>query len=184
MITPAHNKTPIAIHKPRLEERAGGGTNPAGEGSAAAAIAGAGAIGTVGIADGERGCAGGGTGTRTAACVVAGGLAMRPMAPAPGASVPISVSSGETGARGVVANVVPGLGSAETGTLFSALAKASALWKRSAGSLAMAIRMISLSAGGTSARRLIGEGGCWFNWAVIKEYCESPWNGSLPVRSS
>src|SRR5260221_7022898 len=109
---------------------------------------------------------------------------MRPIAPAPGGSVPISVSSGDTGVLDAGANVVSGLGSAETGTLFSALQNASALWKRSADSLAMAIRMISLSAGGTSARKLIGDGGCWFNCAVIREYCESPWKGRFQVSRS
>src|SRR5689334_13542485 len=156
----------MAIHRPRLEERAGGGADAVGTDSAA------GAIGTVGIADGVRGWggAGGGAGTLTAAWVVAGGLTIRPMAPAPGASVPISVSSGDIAGLDAGANVVPGLGNAETGTLLSALEKASALWNRSAGSLAIAIRMISFSAGGTSARRLMGEGGCWFNCAVISEY--------------
>jgi hypothetical protein len=83
-------------------------------------------MGTVGTADGVRGCAG--WGTLTAACVVAGGLTIRPAAPAPGASVPISVSSGDIGdVLGADVNVVPGLGSADTGTLFSALQNASAL---------------------------------------------------------
>jgi hypothetical protein len=132
-----------------------------GADSAAAGTLAAGPIGTVGIAEGVRGAAGG-TGTLTAACVVAGGLAIRPIAPAPGASVPISVSSGDIGAGDfdADANVVPGLGKADTGTLFNALQNASALWNRSAGSLAMAIRIISFKAGGTSARKLIGEGGC------------------------
>src|SRR5215472_14085664 len=47
-------------------------------------------------------------------------------------------------------------------TDFSAFAKASADWKRSFGSFAMDIRMISLRPFGRSGRRLIGGGGaCW-----------------------
>ena len=84
-------------------------------------------MGTVGTAEGVRGWAGGCT--FAAACVDAGVVAIRPLAPAPGGSVPINVSSVDIGAgvRGVGVNVVPWLGKADTGTLFSALQKASAL---------------------------------------------------------
>src|SRR5271169_1624740 len=147
--TPAPNSEPIASHSPLLDERAVG-AYPAEAATVATGCAG-GATGTIGTPEGEWA----GAGTLTAACVVAGGLAIRPAAPAPGASVPIRVSSGDIGAapgRGVDANVVPWLGSADTGTLFNAFINASAVWKRSAGSLAMAIRMIWFNAGGRSAR--------------------------------
>lgn len=60
-------------------------------------------------------------------------------------------------------------GSALTGTLFNAARNASALWKRSAGSFAIAIMIISFNSAGRSARNVIGAAGNSFKCAVINE---------------
>ena len=85
---------------------------------------------------------------------------------------------------GVGVNVVSATGSGDTGTVFSAARNASADWNRSAGSLAIAIIIISFSEAGRSSRKVIGGVGTTFRCAVINEYCESLWNGNLPVSNS
>jgi hypothetical protein len=95
------------------------------------------------------GMVGAGVGVRAGVGVGVGTLA--------GVGVSISVVAPVEG-RGVGVTVVPGVGSAETGTLFSAARNASADWKRLAGSLAIAIRIISFNSAGRSLRSVIG--GC------------------------
>ena len=89
-----------------------------------------------------------------------------------------AATGAETGRTGVATGGVSGFGSvciestvmasrvavetAVTGTELRALRKASAVWKRSAGSLAIAIRMISFNAGGSPGWRSTGGLGASF----------------------
>src|SRR5579871_6653373 len=81
-------------------------------------------------------------------------------------------------------DVVRAAGNELTGTVFSAARRASADWKRLSGSFAMHMRMIWLSAAGRSLRRVMGGGGSELSCALIKAYCESVSNGTLPVSIS
>ena len=60
-------------------------------------------------------------------------------------------------------------GEAVTGTLLRALRKASAVWKRSAGSLAIDIRIISFNVAGSPGWSSTGGLGASFTWAAMVE---------------
>ena len=66
---------------------------------------------------------------------------------------------GVAAGRGVGVTVVLEIGSEETGTVFSAARNASADWNRCAGSLAIAIKIISFSEVGRSSRKVMGAAG-------------------------
>ena len=70
------------------------------------------------------------------------------------------------------------------GTVVKALAKASAVWKRFAGSLAIAMRMISFSAAGSSGFSSRGGVGTWFRCAAMIEYSLLARNGLRLVTNS
>jgi hypothetical protein len=89
---------------------------------------------------------------------------------------PVGPASGVRGTVGATAE--------DAGTVVKALAKASAAWKRLAGSLAIAMRIISFNAAGSPGFSSSGGLGAWFRCAAMIEYSLFARKGLRPVTNS
>lgn len=83
------------------------------------------------------------------------------------------------GVRGTV-----GATAEDAGTVVRALANASAVWKRFAGSFAIAMRIISFNAAGRPGLSSRGGLGAWLRCAAMMEYSLLATNGRRPVTNS
>jgi hypothetical protein len=155
----------------------------AGRGAGIGAVAGIGvdeAIGVVagnGVATGKVVAIGGadGTGVRGALGLSRVGEASQNPA---GRSVlpPVGPATGVRGTVGATAE--------DAGTVVKALANASAVWKRFAASLAIAMRMISFNAAGSPGFSSRGGLGAWLRCAAMIEYSLLARKGLRPVTNS